>query len=404
MSSRSPLRLALFTHDAFGLGHVRRSTRILRAVAEAEPGVSLLLVTGSPSTHLLRRLPEGADYLKIPTITTSGASATKPPTLNLSVVELAALRGEITRRALAAFQPDVLLVDNFPLGTRHELLPVLQDLRDRPTRTVLGLRDVVDPPEKVRKDWAKQGIHDVVDRLYDRVIVYGSREVLDAAEAYELSELTAGKLDYAGYVTERPEAIRPAAEILAELGLASPPLVGTVGGGGDGRPLLEAFIAAAAKRPVRCALAITGELMSPQDREAVRALAADAPNVRVLDHHGDLPSLMAAAELVVAMGGYNTSAEILAVGARAVVVPRSWRSGEHGHVGKTGVDGEQAVRAEGLAKAGLVTTLDATKLSADTLAMAMDQALSRPRPQSRPELRLDGADRVAELLLELARS
>jgi predicted glycosyltransferase len=403
-ANRSSLRLALFTHDAFGLGHVRRSTRILRAVAEAEPGASLLLVTGSPSTHLLRRLPEGADYLKIPTITTSGAKATKPPTLNLSAVELAALRGEITRRSLAAFQPDVFLVDNFPLGTRHELLPVLQDLRGKPTKTVLGLRDVVDPPEKVRKDWAKQGVHDVIERLYDRVIVYGSREVLDASEAYELSDRTEKKLRYAGYVTEKPEAIRPAAELLAELGLDTPPLVGTVGGGGDGRPLLEAFIGAAAERPGKTALAITGELMSPKDREAVRACAAAAPNVRVLDHHGDLPSLMAAAELVVAMGGYNTSAEILAVGARAVVVPRSWRSGEHGDKGKTGVDGEQAVRAEGLARTGLVATLDATQLSPQTLGTAMDEALSRPRPESRPELRLDGADRVAELLLELAGS
>jgi len=404
MSRKSSLRLALFTHDAFGLGHVRRSTRILRAVALAEPGASLLLITGSPSTHLLRRLPEGADYLRIPTITTSGAKATKPPTLNLSVVELAALRGEITRRALAAFQPDVFLVDTFPLGTRHELLPVLQDLRDRPTKTVLGLRDVVDPPEKVRKDWAKQGIHDVIERLYDRVIVYGSREVLDAVEAYDLSERTADKLHYAGYVTERPEAIRPAAEILAELDLEAPPLVGTVGGGGDGRPLLEAFIGAAARQPDDCALAITGELMSPRDREAVRAVAAGVPNVRVLDHHADLPSLMAASKLVVAMGGYNTTSEILAVGARAVIVPRSWRSGEHGDKGRTGVDGEQAVRAEGLSRTGLVATLDATQLSPETLAVAMEEALARPRPESRPELRLDGADRVAELLLELARS
>ena len=136
----------------------------------------------------------------------------------------------------------------------------------------------------------------------------------------------------------------------------------------------------------------------------LRAVAAGVPNVRVLDHHGDLPSLMAASELVVAMGGYNTSAEILAVGARAVIVPRSWRSGEHGDKGKTGVDGEQAVRAEGLANTGLVATLDATELSSETLAAAMDRALSRPSPESRPELRLDGADRVAELLLELARS
>lgn len=401
MRSRASLRFALFTHDAFGLGHVRRSTRILRALAERAPGASLLLITGSPSTHLLRRLPEGADFLKIPTITTSGGQGTKPPTLSLSVVELAALRGEIVRRSLRAFQPDAFLVDNFPLGTRHELLPVLKELRDLPTRTALGLRDVVDPPEKVRKDWSKQGIHDVLDRLYDRILVYGMEEVLDAVEAYGLGEGAAGKLRYAGYVTESPGAIRPAGELLAELDLDRPPLVGTVGGGGDGRPLLEAFVEAAAGRPDTPALAITGELMSPQDRAAVRAAAAAVPSVRVLDRHDDLPSLMAAAELVVSMGGYNTTGEILAVGARAVVVPRTWRSGEHDAKGKTGVDGEQAVRAEGLARMGLVTTLDASRLSGETLAAAMEDAASRPQPSADAALSLDGAGRVAELLLEL---
>ena len=402
MRSRSSLRFALFTHDAFGLGHVRRSTRILRALAERAPGASFLLITGSPSTHLLSRLPEGADFLKLPTITTSGGKGTKPPTLALSVVELAALRGEITRRSLSAFQPDVFLVDNFPLGTRHELLPVLKELRDLPTRTALGLRDVVDPPEKVRKDWAKQGVHDVLDRLYDRILVYGMEKVLDAAEAYELSETAAGKLRYAGYVTESPDAIRPAAEVLGELDLDRPPLVGTVGGGGDGRPLLEAFLEAAARRPDTPALAITGELMSPKDRAAVREAAAAVPSARVLDRHDDLPSLMAAAELVVSMGGYNTTGEILAVGARAVVVPRTWRSGEHDAKGKTGVDGEQAVRAEGLARMGLVTTLDASRLSGEILAAAMEEAASRPQPPAASALSLDGAGRVAELLLELA--
>ena len=44
------------------------------------------------------------------------------------------------------------------------------------------------------------------------------------------------------------------------------------------------------------------------------------------------------------------------------------------------------------------------QLSPETLVVAMEEALARPRPEPGPELRLDGADRVAELLLELARS
>jgi predicted glycosyltransferase len=395
-------RFAIFTHDAYGLGHVRRSSRILRALAEREPQASLLLITGSPATHLLRELPPNADTLKLPTIITSGVAGTRPPTLNMGVAELAALRGELTRRALELFEPDVLLVDNFPLGTRHELLPALRELRHRPTRTALGLRDIVDPPEKVRRDWGRDGMYGAIERYYDHVIVYGMREVLDAGAEYGLSREVTARLSYCGYVTEAADACVPAPRIAAELGVHGDFLLGTVGGGGDGRPLLEAFLCAMRQFPERSALVVTGEFMSPEDRAAIRQLASGHPRISVRDHIAELPSVMAAAALVVSMGGYNTSAEILAVGARAVVVPRSWRSGEHGSRGRTGIDAEQLVRAEGLARLGAVHTLDPRELSPETLAEAMRQALAAPRPQVAAGLNLDGAAAVAELLLELA--
>lgn len=397
-------RFALFTHDAYGLGHVRRSTRILRALAEREPDASLLLITGSPSTHLLRDLPRNADVLKIPTVITSGGEGTRPGTLALGVPEICSLRSELTRKALDVFEPDVLLVDNFPLGTRLELLPVLRELRHRPTRSVLGLRDVVDPPRKVRKDWARDGLFDVVERYYDRVVVYGTPVVLDAVVAYGLSDEVAQKLVYCGYVTDPCEPARGRDEISSELGVTPGFLLATVGGGGDGRPLLEAFLGALDRFPGRQAVVVTGEFMSSDDRRAVMGATEGRPGVVVRNYLRELPSAMHAAELVVSMGGYNTSAEILALGARAVIVPRTWRSGEHGNRGKTGVDAEQAVRAEGLARLGLVTTVDPRGLSPETLAKAMCSALEGPPPRAGAEVELDGAARVADQLISLAGS
>lgn len=395
-------RFAIFTHDAYGLGHVRRSSRILRALADREPDAALLLITGSPATHLLRELPPNADTLKLPTIITSGVEGARPSTLNIGVAELASLRGELTRRALELFEPDVLLVDNFPLGTRHELLPALRELRHRPTRTALGLRDVVDPPEKVRRDWGRDGIFGAIERYYDRIIVYGMREVLDAGAEYGLSADVTSRMTYCGYVTEAGPPRVDAAAVRHEFGVSERFLLATVGGGGDGRPLLEAFLGATRQFPDRSVLVATGEFMSAEDREAVRELAAGEPRITIRDHIADLPAVMAAADLVVAMGGYNTSAEILAVGARAVIVPRSWRSGEHGSRGKTGVDAEQLVRAEGLARLGAIHMVDPRELSADTLAEAMRQALSAPAPAASCRLDLDGAASVADRLLELA--
>lgn len=402
-STSTAPRIAIFTHDAYGVGHVRRSSRILRAIAELEPRSSLLLITGSPVTHLLRDLPPNADSIKIPTIVTSGTEGTRPPTLNMGLAELAAFRGEITKRALELFEPDVFLVDNFPLGTRLELLPALRELRHRPTRTVLGLRDVVDPPEKVRRDWGRDGIFDVVERFYDSIVVYGVRDVLDAVEAYGLSPSIAERLTYCGYVTETAGVRTDVARVREELGVEQGFFLATVGGGGDGRPMLETFIAALERFPERAALIIPGEFMSPDDRAAVKQAALRRPRTVVMDYVADLPSAMSAADLVVAMGGYNTSAEIVATRAPAVLVPRTWRSGEHSSKGKTGNDAEQQVRAEGLAKLGLVTLLANGELSSGSLAAAMSEALAKPRRNGGdPLLDLDGASSVATHLLSLA--
>jgi len=402
MASAS-LRIAVFTHDAYGVGHVRRSSRILRALAEKEPQSALLLITGSPATYLLRDLPRNADIIKIPTIVTSGTEGTRPRTLNIGVAELASMRGELTRRALELFEPDVLLVDNFPLGTRLELLPTLRELRHRPTKTVLGLRDVVDPPEKVIHNWGRDGIYGVIERYYDRVLVYGVREVLDAVEAYGLSDSVADRLSYCGYVTDSEPARSDPATVRRELGVEEGFFLATVGGGGDGRPLLEAFLGTLDQFPTRPAVVVTGEFMADSDRAAIASAASARRGVVVKDHVVDLPSAMSAADLVVAMGGYNTSAEIMATGARSVLVPRTWRAGEHGSRGQSELDGEQQMRVAGLARLGLVTALEAEELTSGTLATAMTRALEQPRPNGSSRLDLDGAARVADHLLALAR-
>lgn len=395
-------RIALFTHDAYGLGHVRRSVHLLSAMARRDPEATLLLITGSPATHLLRSLPPRVDYVKIPTIVTSGSEETKPPTLDIGLAELASLRGEITRRTLEAFAPDVFVVDNFPLGTRLELLPALRSLRERGTRTVLGLRDVVDPPEKVRKDWGRDGLYEVVDRYYDRVVVYGMREVLDAAEAYDFAPSIARKLHYCGYVTSGEPPSRSRDDVLRELGFPDGFLLATVGGGGDGLPVLSTFLEALGAFPGRSALLAAGEFMSPSDRAALDRLATARPGVLVRDHVVDLPSYLAAADAVVAMGGYNTCAEILSVKARAVLVPRTWKSGEHGHRARARVDAEQLVRAEGLSRLGVVELLGPGELSGQAMAEALARALDRRRSRADSELRLDGAPAVAEHVLALA--
>ena len=46
--ARHDRRALLYSHDTFGLGHLRRSRTITTALTEADPHLSALIVTGSP--------------------------------------------------------------------------------------------------------------------------------------------------------------------------------------------------------------------------------------------------------------------------------------------------------------------------------------------------------------------
>lgn len=400
----SPPRIALFTHDAYGIGHVRRCLRIIRSLAERVPEAPILLITGSPAGDLFRDLPPNADFVKIPTVVTSGAVNARPPTLGIGMAEITYLRERTIRELVTTFDPDVLLVDNFPLGSQRELLATLQALRARSTRLVLGMRDILDPPERVRTDWGRQGMYEVLDRFYDRLLVYGAREVLDIAEAFALPSRIAARVQYCGYITENVSRLRSEAEVRAELKVSEPFVLATVGGGGDGFPLLQTFLEATSVLPRMTSVVTTGQFMHSADRATLRAMATDRDDVIILDHVRDLPSYMAAASAVVAMGGYNTTAEILSVGARAVIVPRHWRSGEHENRARAAVDAEQLLRAQALSRMGLVNLVDAKQLSPQSLAEGISTALNRPKGEAAATLlNLHGDEAAADSILALAR-
>jgi len=400
--SRQPPRIAVYTHDTFGMGHVQRSMRILSALSERAPDAALLLVTGSNALHKFKNRPDNVDFVKIPTIVKTGAPGSRPPHLPIPLPEMIFLREQLIRTTLLTFAPDVLLVDNFPLGSSRELMSVLHELRSRNTRTILGLRDIVDAPETVRDDWRRQGMYEIIERYYDRIFVYGVPGVMDVAEAFELSPSIAERIDYCGYVTDQKPALRPPEEIEKELGIERPFLLATGGGGGDSLPLLTAFLDALPGVRHQAAVVITGPLMGRADQDAITSRAERLDGVVILEQTKDVPSLMAAAEAVVTMCGYNTAGEILHCRPRAVVVPRTWRYGEHASKKGAKVEWEQLLRARALAEMGAIDLIEPDDLSPELLRDRLNLALAKPRPEPASSFDLDGRARVAELILELA--
>src|SRR5919204_5011526 len=98
-------RIAFYSYDEQGLGHVRRSIAIAHALAAATPA-SILLIAGAREAALFR-LPDGTDTLALPAPSTDFNGTRRGPATGLDEAGTIRARARALRNALAAFDPDV---------------------------------------------------------------------------------------------------------------------------------------------------------------------------------------------------------------------------------------------------------------------------------------------------------
>ncbi len=363
-------KILLYSHDTFGLGHLRRSLTIAGQIARDMPQAHQLLLTGSMVAGAFG-LPPRLDLVKLPALSKRSSGEYKARALPLSLRQTLAWREQMILQAVRNFEPHLVLVDKVAGGVHGEMLPALRYLKtwSPDTRLVLGMRDIEDDAETTRREWAANGAPQLMDDVYDLILYYGQREVFDPVPAYGMSSIAAQKLAPCGYL-RRADARRTPQAVRQELGIADQPLVlVTVGGGGDGFQVLKSYLDMLAQNPSPAfhSLLVTGPLMADHRRGLLRR-AASMNAVTLLEFTPDLLSYMAAADLVVSMAGYNTVCEILSLGKRSVLIPR-------GHT-----RAEQRMRASLLAERGLARLLAPEELTPESLRQAIDATLRSPLP------------------------
>src|SRR5713226_5390632 len=123
--SFEPLSLMTYSHDGYGLGHLRRNTTIAAKFVQEAPGSSVLMLTGCPSGNPFL-LPKGVDFIKMPSLIKVDTGVYAPLSLRISRQKAKAIRASVILSAVMQFKPNLLLVDHVPAGTYGELLPTLQ--------------------------------------------------------------------------------------------------------------------------------------------------------------------------------------------------------------------------------------------------------------------------------------
>ncbi|MEO6710637.1 MAG: response regulator [Planctomycetota bacterium] len=385
-------RIAIFSHDTLGLGHLQRNLNIAWALTRRFPELSVLLLTGSSALHRYP-LPPGVDTIKLPSVRKVSAERYEARSLKVGDDQVLDLRTDLSLHSIQGFDPHVLLVDHSPLGMGGELLPTLEWLkRNRPDCVrILGLRDIVDSPKRVARSWARQRIPEVLEELYHHVLVYGMPDVFDVAVNYSFSARLRARLEYCGYVGR----FRPAGEELETVlpPKGNKPLVFVTIGGGDGAGeevlgsvlrMLQTYRAQLDFETVLLGGPFLDPVLAARFRQECEGLPA-----KLVDFVDSTRPYLERADLVVCTGGYNTMVETANYAAKALVIPR------HGH------REEQLIRARRFAELGLVSTLHSAEATPERLFAEVSRLLSdahRPLAEARAKatLQFDGALRVTE--------
>jgi len=369
-------RLLIYSHDSFGLGHLRRCRTIAHSLVDNRPDLSVLILSGSPiigSFDFRSRV----DFVRIPGVVKLRNGSYTTLGLDIGIEDAMNIRETIIRNTAEVFNPNIFLVDKEPLGLRGEASNTMNMLKARGTRLVLGLRDVMDDPGKLTEEWERKMAVPALRDLYDDIWVYGIPEVCNPLEGVNVPKSVLKKVSYTGYLrrTSLP-TFNPT--VTDHFDFHDPYILVTPGGGGDGAGLVDWVLRAYEHDPgiKHDAFIVFGPFMHMDLQTEFRQRVDRLDKVHAITFDANLEHLLSRASGVIAMGGYNTFCEILSFDKPSLIVPRT--------VPRL----EQFIRASRAEKLGLVSMIvDDENRDPHKMAAAIRELPNRPRPS---EIHLPG--------------
>ena len=378
-------RILMYSHDTFGLGHLRRCRAIAHALVERFKGVSVLIISGSQIAGAFD-FRARVDFVKIPSVIKLYNGDYTSIGDHIDLEDTLEMRRSVIESTAEAFDPHIFIVDKEPLGLRGEVEPTLRTLKAKGTALVLGLRDVMDSPELLEREWEKKNVLNNLAELYDHVWVYGPKSFYQPLQQLKLPDGLKEKISYTGFLKrEVPADIHHAAHTLP----GNYVLV-TAGGGGDGEELMDKVLSAREhdKKLTYPLVMVLGPFMKGEIQEEIHQRAEKLKNITVIDFDNELETIVSKASAVIGMCGYNTFCEVISFDRPALFMPR------------THPREEQLIRAERASELGWVNKFSAEETrDPDFMVDVLRELPSKPPPSgSSIPIDLDGLVRVCDLV------
>ncbi|MFB9949308.1 glycosyltransferase family protein [Rhizobium puerariae] len=376
-------RILMYSHDTFGLGHLRRCRTIAHSLVNAFGGLQVLIISGATIAGAFDYRTR-VDFVKIPSVIKLRNGEYTSMNHHIDLQDTLTMRQAIIRHTAETFEPDIFIVDKEPMGMRREVEDTLVYLKTRGTTLVLGLREVMDAPHLLKSEWERNDIIRKADQLYDDIWVYGPPDFYDPLAGLDVPQSLRAKMNFVGFLQRHASESRSGSHHRDDYILV------TTGGGGDGSDLIRDVINAyeSDSTLTQRALIVLGPYMPAEQRQHLTQAGARIPALEIIEFDNRMEDLIAGAKAVVAMGGYNTYCEILSFDKPALIIPRiSPRE-------------EQLIRARRAHELGLVDMLHPDEsVNGPRLAQALKDLLKREAPsQTAPHMRLDGLSNICEIV------
>ncbi len=350
--------ILMYSHDTYGLGHIRRTMAIANHLRDQNTNV--LILTGSPFAGRFS-FPQQVDFVRIPGMIKKTNDDYQSLSIRIDQEQALSIRTNIILATAKTFRPNLFIVDKEPLGLKREVLPTLEWFKEfsPSTTSILGLRDILDDSAVIQKDWLAKNVYSYLEKLYDEIWIYGDKNIYDPVKMYNIPELLHKKIKFTGYIPRKqlPQKTRNIVRKRYRVFDDDKFILVTTGGGGDGYEVLEQYISMHDYYPTSLpfkSIIITGPFMPKKKREQLKK-RAKLFGIKTLPFHPRLEELIAAADLVISMGGYNTICEILTQQTPALIIPRQTPRRE------------QLIRAQRLKSKGLLDFIPWTEVTPQLL-------------------------------------
>ena len=372
-------RLMIYVQNLLGIGHLRRAAGISRAAVER--GFDVRFVSGGfPIKDL--NIGEARFYQVPPVRSLDGDFKTLVDENNNEITNLwRDKRRKLLLDLFEKIQPQILLTELFPFGRRQfrfELIPLLTKAKDTKScsQVVCSMRDIL--VTKPRHDRNLE-IVETLENFYQKILVHGDRKVISLAETFPLEQRISHLIEYTGYVLTPGHIGDTGRDGAGEI-------IVSAGGGAVGYATLPKIFklrnkVSVSDFPWRF---VTGPHMPLEVFKELKR--KETKDTFVERNRPDLPAVISRAKLSISQAGYNTIAEIMDAGTPAVVVPY-----------EGGIETEQRLRSDLLAKRSLLQVVDENELTVKNLDNAIHQALNI-EPVKKLDINLDGARHTAHLL------